>query len=372
MECIFNKGTLIQGLQLTQNIADKKNTMPILGNVMIKSHKEEVEIFATNLEVSIRTRIPAQIQQEGVLSLQAQKTYEVVRELPGSEVHLKGKENFWGEIESGKSFFTLAGLDPKDFPKLEVEQSDILFQIEASSLKHLIDKTTYATSTDEARYHLNGVFVELDYSKKKGMIKGVATDGHRLALVEEEIASEGPLHLEKGVLLPRKGLMEVKKAFTESEGKIEVGISKKMVFLRRDGMSISMRLISGEFPDYRQVIPKGGNRFLVLKKEPLIGALRRILLLSSDRYRGVRLNLTKQEAILSLHNPDIGEARENLPAEYTGDPLEMGFNTRYLLEAVLACDEENVQFDFKDELSPVLVQGPEHKKSLAVIMPMRF
>jgi DNA polymerase-3 subunit beta len=372
MECIFNKETLIQGLQLTQNIADKKNTLPILGNVLIKSQKGEVEISATNLEVSVRAKIPAQIQQEGILSLQAQKAYEVIRELPGSEVRLKGRENFWGEIESGKSFFTLAGLDPKEFPKLEVEQSDVLFQINASSLRNFINKTTYATSTDETRYHLNGVLVELDHSKKQGIIKGVATDGHRLALVEEEIESEGPLRLEQGVLLPRRGLMEVKKAFTESEGKIEVGISKKMVFLRRGGMSISMRLISGEFPDYRQVIPKGGNRFLTLKKEPFIGALRRILLLSSDRYRGVRLNLTKQEVTLSLHNPDIGEARETLSVEYSGDPLEMGFNTRYLLEAVLACDEENVQFNFKDELSPVLVQGPEHKKSLAVIMPMRF
>ena len=372
MDCIFNKEFLIQGLQLTQNIADKKNTLPILGNVMIKCRKDEAEISATDLEVSIQTKIPAKIQQEGDLSLQAKKVYEVVRELPGEEVHLKGKENFWGEVESGKSFFNLAGLDPKEFPILNIEPSEVLFQMDSDALKNLIDRTTYAASTDETRRHLNGVWIELDYNKKKGIIKGVATDGHRLALVEEEIDSEGPLRLEKGVLLPRKGLMEVKRAFTETDGKVEVGISKKMVSLRREGMAISMRLVEGEFPDYRQVIPKKGDKFITLAKEPFVGALRRIILLSSDRYRGVRLHLDKKEMILSLHNPDVGEAKESLFVDYTGAAFEVGFNAKYLLEAVLACDEENVQFDFKDELSPVLVQGPEHKKSLAVIMPMRL
>lgn len=372
MECHFMKEDLLQGLQFAQSIADRRNTMPILANILLKTRRDSVEISATDLEISVQTQIPAKIREEGTLSLQAKKIYEIVRELNEDEILLRGKENFWGELEAGKSFFSLMGLDPRTFPKLEQEKKEVLFQIDSSSLRDFIERTTYSTSTDETRYHLNGVLLELENGKDQNFVKGIATDGHRLAMVQEEIQSEGPLRMDKGVLLPRKGLMEVKRAFTESAGNVEVGISKKMVSLNRDGLSLLMRLIEGEFPDYRQVIPKSNPYRLVVEKDSLIAALRRISLFTSERYRGVRLNIGKKELTLSLNNPDVGEVREVVSSSYSGDPMEIGFNTRYLLDAVVACREDSVLFLLKDELGPVLIQGENDRGALAVIMPMRF
>jgi len=368
MEIKAKRGDLLATLYWTQSIVERRNTMPILANVLIEAQKGEIRLTATDLEVGVRGKVEGEIAKEGTVTVSAKKLYEIIREVPNDLVQLKRLENEWVEIRSGKSVFKIVGLDAKEFPQFPKFDTKGLSTTPASTLRQMIERTIFSVSTDETRYSLNGVFVE---QSDDGKVRMVATDGHRLAFEEKTIGSLG---LGKGVILPRKGLAELKKLLDSGdEGVVSLGFKENMGLVAKDNVELFMRLIDGDFPDYTKVIPKGNPNIAKLDHDELMQALRRVSILSSERYKGVRMEFSEGKVAISANNPDLGEAVEDIEAEYKGKPISIGFNARYLMDvlSVLSGDGE-VDIELKDELSPSVIRKTGVDGYLYVLMPMRL
>lgn len=379
MEFTIDQAQLVRGLARTQSIVERRSTMPILANVLLAAegdaHGGTVEFAATDLEVGVRTAVPArEVRSPGRLTLAAKKLYEIARELPAGDVRIAAKENLYAQISSGKVVVNLVGLSPDEFPALPAREGASFGTVDAAAIRSMIERTLYAASSDETRYNLNGVYLER--LPEGGVARMVATDGHRLALIDRAI--EGGLEgLTRGVILPRKGLSELKRLLDESAG--EEGAGQLKVAIRENSglflvgeTLLVMRLIEGAFPDYRAVIPKPGDSGARVDREAFARALRRISIVSAEKSRSVKLSLKPGLLEVSTTNPDLGEAREELAVEYAGRPLQVGFNARYLLDFLGAVDADTVILDLTDETSPGLLRGAGVEGHLGVIMPMRI
>ena len=342
--------------------------MPILANVLIEAQKNLIRITATDLEVGVRGEVDGEVSKEGTVTVNAKKLYEIVREVPDDQVQLKRLENDWVEIRGGKSVFKIVGMDAKEFPQFPKFDSKGLSSTPASTVREMIERTIFSVSTDETRYSLNGVFVE---QSDGGNVRMVATDGHRLAFEEKNIGSLG---LSKGVILPRKGLSELKKLLESGEdGVVSLGFKENMGLVSKDKVDLFMRLIDGDFPDYTKVIPKGNPNLAKLDHEELLRALRRVSILSSERYKGVKMEFSAGKVSISANNPDLGEAVEEVEAEYNGKSIAIGFNARYLIDVLgVLGGEGEIEFELKDELSPSVIRKSGVDGYLYVLMPMRL
>jgi len=368
MEIKAKRGDLLAALYWTQSIVERRNTMPILANVLIECEKGAIRVTATDLEVGIRGEVDGQIIKEGTVTVNAKKLYEIIREVPDEQIHLKRLENEWVEIRSGKSIFKIVGMDAREFPQFPKCYDQGLSTTTASSLRGMIERTIFAVSTDETRYSLNGVFVEQGAA---GKVRMVATDGHRLAFEERELGSLG---LAKGVILPRKGVGELKKLLENAdEGVISIGFQENMGLVIKDTVELFMRLIDGDFPDYTKVIPKGNPNIAQVEHSDLLQALRRVSILSSERYKGIKMDFLDGKISISANNPDLGEAVEEIEVEYKGKPITIGFNARYFMDvlAVLGGEGE-ISIELKDELSPSVIRKAGNEEYLYVLMPMRL
>lgn len=368
MEIKAKRGDLLATLYWTQSIVERRNTMPILANVLIEAQKGDIRITATDLEVGVRGQVEGEVAKEGTITVSAKKLYEIVREVPNEQIQLKRLENDWVEIRSGRSVFKIVGLDAKEFPQFPKFDSKGLSSMPASTIRQMIERTIFSVSTDETRYSLNGVYVE---QSDGGKVRMVATDGHRLAFEEKDIGSLG---LTKGVILPRKGLSELKKLLESGEdGVVSLGFKENMGLVTKDKVELFMRLIDGDFPDYTKVIPKGNPNIAKLDLDELLQALRRVSILSSERYKGVRMEFSDGKVSISANNPDLGEAVEDIEAEYKGKAISIGFNARYMIDVlgVLTGDGE-IDIELKDELSPSVIRKNGVDDYLYVLMPMRL
>lgn len=368
MEIKAKRGDLLAMLYWTQSIVERRNTMPILANVLLEARATNIHVTATDLEVGVRGMVEGNIVKEGSITLSAKKLYEIIREVPTEEVQLKKLENDWVEIRSARSVFKIVGMDAREFPQFPEFSNKDLSTIPASTIREMIERTIFAVSTDETRYSLNGVFVE---EGEGGKVRMVATDGHRLAFDEKPLGSFG---LAKGVILPRKGLAELKKLLESGEdGAVSIGFRENMGFVTKDKVELFMRLIDGDFPDYTKVIPKGNPHLAKVEHEELLQALRRVSILSSERYKGIRLDFRDGKLAISANNPDLGEAVEELEMEYKGSPIAVGFNARYLIDVLnVLAGEGEINVELKDELSPSLVRKSGVEGFLYVLMPMRL
>jgi DNA polymerase-3 subunit beta len=368
MQFKVKKGDFLAALYWTQSIVERRHTMPILANVLIESHKGEVRVTATDLEVGIRGEVKGEIVTEGEITVNARKLYEIVREAPDEMVQLKRLENDWVEIKSGKSVFKMVGISAKEFPQFPQFPTEKLIPVPIRILREMIEKTIFSVSNDETRHNLNGVLVE---EGEKGIVRMVATDGHRLALIERSIGSMG---LEKGVIIPRKGLAELKKLLEESEeGVVSIGFQDNMGLVTKDNLQLFMRLIDEDFPDYSKVVPKDNPYGMKVAKDGFLQALRRVSILSSERYKGVKIELKEGAMAISANNPDLGEAVEEMEVEYKGRLLSLGFNARYLLDVLgVLGNGGEIDIKVKDEVSPGLVTIEGDENYLYVVMPMRL
>ena len=368
MEIKAKRGDLLATLYWTQSIVERRNTMPILANVLIEAQKGDIRVTATDLEVGVRGQVEGEVAKEGTITVSAKKLYEIVREVPNDQVQLKRLENDWVEIRSGKSVFKIVGIDAKEFPQFPKFDSKGLSSMPASTIRQMIERTIFAVSTDETRYSLNGVYIE---QNDGGKVRMVATDGHRLAFEEKDVGSMG---LTKGVILPRKGLSELKKLLESGEeGVVSLGFKENMGLVIKDKVELFMRLIDGDFPDYTKVIPQGNPNIAKLDHDELLQALRRVSILSSERYKGVRMEFSDGKVSISANNPDLGEAVEDIEADYKGKAISIGFNARYMIDvlAVLTGDGE-IDIELKDELSPSVIRKNGVEDYLYVLMPMRL
>jgi DNA polymerase-3 subunit beta len=368
MEIKAKRGDLLATLYWTQNIVERRNTIPILANVLISAQKKVIQITATDLEVGVRGDVEGEVIKEGTVTVNAKKLYEIIREVPNEQVQLKRLENEWVEIRSGKAVFKIVGMDAREFPQFPKFDSKELSSTPSSTIRGMIERTIFSVSTDETRYSLNGVFVE---QGDGGRVRMVATDGHRLAFDERELGSLG---LSKGVILPRKGLTELKKVLESGDdGIVAIGFRENMVLVTKNNVELFMRLIDGDFPDYTKVIPQGNPNVAKIEHDELLQALRRVSILSSERYKGIRMEFSAGKISLSANNPDLGEAIEEIDAEYKGKPISIGFNARYLLDVLGVLNGEGeIGIELKDELSPSIVRKVGDEGYLYVLMPMRL
>lgn len=370
MKLTIAKADLQRGLARIQSIVEKRNSMPILANALIEAADGKLEIAATDLEVGIRGSEAAEVARPGGLTVSAKKLFEIIRELPDDVVQLEATPNSYLEIQCARAKFTLAGTASEEYPTLPVFSPEKTVMVQAAVLGSMIERTMYAASADETRYNLNGVYLEV--LEETGKIRMAATDGHRLALVDRNLTSEVE-GLTSGVIIPRKGLAELKRLVDEDDAEeIELAFEGNNGLARKGDVTLVMRLIEGEFPNYRQVIPKEHTITLTLAVDTISQAVRRVALLSSERSRAVKFELSESQLVISSNNPDLGDAREELDIEYSGEPLSIGFNARYLQDALNASHAKEIQLAFLDDLSPARVTPTDDPDTLAVVMPMRI
>lgn len=374
MNLTISKSELQRALSRIQAIVEKRNSMPILSNVRLEAVKEkpggQLKLAATDLEVGIHASHDANVKKAGGVTASARKLHEIVRELPDEEVTLSTTDNNYLEVTCARSHFTLAGTAIEEYPTLPGAAPKKLIPMQAVVLSQMIDRTMYAICADETRYNLNGVYLEV--LPDVGKLRMVATDGHRLACVDRAVA-EGLDDLPAGLIIPRKGLAELKRLVDEEDAdELELGFEGNSGLVRKGGVTLVMRLIEGEFPNYRQVIPKESGRRLTVESEPLVRALRRVHLLSSQQSHAVKFEVKEGQVAISTRNPDLGEAREELDVDYAGEELEIGFNARYLIDAVQGLGAKEVALGLQDALSPVQLRPADDDESLAVVMPMRL
>jgi DNA polymerase III subunit beta len=372
MDLRVAKQEFLNGLYLTQGVVEKRNTLPILANVLIDATGSDVLLTATDLEVGIRKVCEGKVAKPGSITVGARKLYEIVRELPADEVSIKSGEGGWVEIAGGRSRYRMVSMDPKEFPGIPAgapaaKKGGVSMRLASAMLAEMIERTLFAVSSDETRLSLGGVYIE---SADKNLVRMVATDGHRLSLIEREVPG---VDLKPGVILPRKGLVEAKRLLEGDGGEITFSIAGNLARMERSGVELFMRLIEGEFPDYRQVIPKESKRRVRVDREAFFGALRRVSILSSERSRGVKVHLTNGLLEVITANPDVGEAMEEVEVDYGGEEFTIGFNARYLLDVLsLAGVTGFVELALTDEVSPGKIRLEEDDGYTYVVMPMRL
>lgn len=366
MEFKIHKAEFLKGLRLAQNIADRKSTMPMLANVLLRAtSKGQLLVAATDLNVSLSAELSCQTQREGGLTVGAKALHDIVVNLPGDEVTLRRADNNWAEISAGKVDYRLVGMPDRDFPKIPDHREVTLQPVDADVLGAMIDKTLFSVCSDETRFHLNGVFFESD-GKTARM---VSTDGHRLSRIDRSLPG-GPT-LTAGIILPKKGLVELKRALDAASGTCDIAVKTPYFFLRAGEITLGIKLIDSTFPPYEAVIPKANDKVLEVSRALLADALKRAQLMSSET-RGVRLSLGGGSLRVASDNPDLGEVKEEIEAQYDGPALTVGVNPKYVLELLGQVQADKVHVELCGELDPLLLRPVGDKDHLGVIMPMRI
>lgn len=375
MELKIGVSELTRALGRSQGIVEKKSTMPILSHVLLEAKKgTDLIVSATDLDLAVSSEHKCEVLKEGAVAVSARHLYDIVKALPEQTVTLKKASNNYLEVRSGPSEFKIVGLPAEDFPALPRFEKVPFEDVAPAALLEMIERTFFAVSTDETRYNLNGVFFE----PSAEALRLVATDGHRLSLAEK--ALDATFGLKRGVILPKKGLQELKKLLSEAaesgeeKPEAKLGFVENSAIFRRPGVVLVMRLIEGLFPDYKQVIPKAGEKVVKVGRGRLLETLRRISLLSSDKAHAVKLELGKGVLRVQSQNPDLGEAKEEVPVDYAGEALKIGFNARYLMEVLGVVKSQDVVLELADDLSPGVMKGggEEDQGFTAVVMPMRI
>lgn len=370
MKVTIERNSLLKTLGHVQSVVERRNTIPILSNVMIEAEGDMVAMTATDLDIAIIERVAAGVQQAGSTTVPAHTLFDIVRKLQdGSEVELTLEENDRLVVKAGRSRFTLACLDKEDFPVMNDGDMPHRFDLAAEELKRLIDKARFAISTEETRYYLNGIYLHVANSEDGQRLRAVATDGHRLAQVEQDVP-EGAAGM-PGIIVPRKTVGEVRKLIDEFEGNVNIALSDTKIRFSFDGAVITSKLIDGTFPDYSRVIPEGNDKVLEMDCRLFAEATDRVSTISSDKTRSVKLSLDTDQLTLSVNSPDSGTATEELAASYGADALEIGFNSRYLLDILAQIEGETVQVYLADPSAPTVLRDMVDEGALYVLMPMR-
>jgi DNA polymerase-3 subunit beta len=352
-------------------VVERRNTIPILANVLVRAEKSALNLKATDLDLEVIESIAAEVAPGGSTTVPAHMFYEIVRKLPeGSQVVLEASgDRAVLAIRAGRSRFTLQTLPESDFPDLAAADMSHKFALNAADLKRLIDKTQFAISTEETRYYLNGIYLHAAGTGKASTLRAVATDGHRLAQADLPLpaGADGM----PGVIVPRKAVSEMQRLIEDSEADVAIELSSSKIRFSIGDVVLTSKLIDGTFPDYARVIPTGNDKELVVDKQDFEAAVDRVSTVSSERGRAVKLSLSGGRLVLSVTNPDSGSATEELEVEYDADPIDIGFNSRYLLDIAAQIDGEVAVLKLADPGSPTLIQEKDAKGTLYVLMPMR-
>ena len=364
MEVVLDRDAFLKGLQMVQNIVEPRQTLPILANVLVETDVDTVRITATDLEVGARVAIPAKVSAKGAITIPARKLAEIVRELPAAAVTLRVTDNASITLRCAGSSYKLVGLAPDDFPPVVPASPATWLTLEAKALRDMLGRTSYAVSHDETRYALNGVLFVLEGTT----MRLVATDGHRLALAARTIGDVGK---KISAIVPRKAITEITRVLGAGE-EVQIAITENQFVLQMPNFVLTARLIEGQFPNYEAVVPKGHPSRLLVSRGALTAALRRVSVMADERNKPVKLVFGPGSLRLAASSQDLGEAEETLEVDYKGEELTIGFNSKYLLDAMSPVEGEQVVVQFKDALSPGVIKSVEDESYCCVIMPMRI
>lgn len=371
MKLSIERTALLKTLGHVQSVVERRNTIPILSNVKLEAADGQLKLSATDMDLEVVEAVTAEITNAGATTVPAHTLYEIVRRLPdGAEVHLDSA----GDAErihmrSGRSRFTLPCRPVADFPLMAGGELPHMFRIASGEMKGLIDRTRFAISTEETRYYLNGIYLHSAERNGVPVLRAVATDGHRLASVEVPLP-DGAAGM-PGVIVPRKTVTEVRKLIDESAADVDVSLSKSMIRFESGGAVLTSKLIDGTFPDYQRVIPVGNDKQLDVNCHSFTDAVDRVSAISSEKSRAVKLAVADGALVLSASSAEYGSATEEIEVHYEGAPLEIGFNSRYLLDIAQQIEGENARFVMADASSPTILQEVGDASAIYVLMPMR-
>ncbi len=371
MKISIERGALLKAVSQAQSVVERRNTIPILANVLIEAEGDQVQFRATDLDIEVVDKAPAQVERAGATTVAATTLHEIVRKLPDGALVSLTADNAAGRltVEAGRSNFSLATLPKEDFPIMATSEYDSNFSASAAVLRRLFDKSKFAISTEETRYYLNGVYMHVAESDGGKVLRCVATDGHRLARIDTDLP-EGAADL-PGVIVPRKTVGELRKLLDDDEMAIAVSVSETKVRFATPEITLTSKVIDGTFPDYTRVIPQGNTRRLEVDASEFAQAVDRVATVSSERSRAVKLQLDEDRLVLSVNAPDSGAAEEELAVAYGDERLEIGFNAKYLLEIASQVDRENAVFMFNSAGDPTLMREGNDQSAVYVVMPMR-
>ncbi|WP_298859034.1 DNA polymerase III subunit beta [uncultured Sulfitobacter sp.] len=371
MKFSIERAALLKAVSQAQSVVERRNTIPILANVLIEAEGSDVSFRATDLDIEVVDKAPAQVERAGATTVAATTLHEIVRKLPDGALVSLTADNAAGRltVEAGRSNFSLATLPKEDFPVMATSEYASNFSANAAVLRRLFDKSKFAISTEETRYYLNGVYMHIAEGDGGKKLRCVATDGHRLARIDADMpadASDMP-----GVIIPRKTVGELRKLLDDDDMEIAVSVSETKVRFATPLITLTSKVIDGTFPDYTRVIPQGNTRKLEVDAADFARAVDRVATVSSERSRAVKLQLDEDRLILSVNAPDSGAAEEELAVAYSDERLEIGFNAKYLLEIASQVDRENAVFMFNSSGDPTLMREGNDTSAVYVVMPMR-
>ncbi|MCH2093616.1 MAG: DNA polymerase III subunit beta [Rhodobacteraceae bacterium] len=371
MKISMERATLLKAISQAQSVVERRNTIPILANVLIEAEGETVQFRATDLDIEVVDKALAQVERAGATTVSAVTLHEIVRKLPDGALVTLTEEGASGRltVEAGRSNFSLATLPKEDFPVMASSEYSSNFSAKSDVLRRLFDKSKFAISTEETRYYLNGVYMHVAEGEDGPSLRCVATDGHRLARIDAPLpvgAEQAP-----GVIVPRKTVGELRKLLDDDEQEIAVSVSETKVRFATPDITLTSKVIDGTFPDYTRVIPQGNTRRLEVDASEFAKAVDRVATVSSERSRAVKMALDEDRLILSVNAPDSGAAEEELAVAYGDERLEIGFNAKYLLEIASQVDRENAVFMFNSAGDPTLMREGNDTTAVYVVMPMR-
>ncbi|MSP68043.1 MAG: DNA polymerase III subunit beta [Alphaproteobacteria bacterium] len=372
MKFTIERALLLRSLAHVQNVVERRNTIPILSNVRVEAENATLALAATDMDLAVVDRVPADVAQAGATTAPAHTLYDIVRKLPeGAQVEFDHRGDTQRlTIRAGRSRFQLAVLPTEEFPAVGDDGLGAGFMLAAEHLRYLIDKTRFAISTEETRYYLNGIYLHAVGSGAGTRLRAVATDGHRLARAEVP-APDGVLPSMPGVIVPRKTVQELRKLVEDGEAMVNVALSPAKIRFGLESTVVTSKLIDGTFPDYERVIPTGNDKMLTVERAAFQEAVDRVSTISSDKGRAIKLVLERERVLLSATSPDSGTAEEEVPATFSGARLEIGFNSRYLLDITQQMAGDSVEMMIADGASPTLIRGAGDEGTLYVLMPMR-
>lgn len=366
MKTIINREDLLTPLQQVIGAVERRQTLPILGNVLLKSNSAGLTITATDLEIEMVSQVTSDTEGDFQTTIPARKLLDICKALPDKSDIEFNIEDGRVTLNSGRSRFALASLPAADFPGLDEIDEQQSFDIPQGQLKSLFDSTAFAMAQQDVRYYLNGILVEIS----PDLLKLVATDGHRLAL--SEYKSDINVSSAKQIIIPRKGVLELSRLLDNSDSPANVTLSQNHIRVKAGPLIFTSKLIDGKFPDYKRVIPVDGNRVMEVNREALKHSMNRIAILSNEKYRGIRLTLSAGNLSIQANNPDQEEAEEGITVTYSDADMEIGFNVTYLIDVLNVLDSENVFVKLKDANSSCIISDSEDSSSLYVVMPMRL
>lgn len=370
----LSRDEFLSGLASLQNITGKKATIAILSNVLIETGVNQIILTATDLEVTVRITIPAEIISAGGITLPSRKIFEIVRESGVDLLHLELNDNNWVKISANSSDYNLAGMGVEDFPVFPVYDENKLVDIPADTLKELIDHTIFSVAQEgESQFNLAGVLFEKEQKDNKSWLKMISSDGHRLSLMEVDGGVDlALLHMEKNTLIPRKGVQEIRK-FCDGSEQISLCFEKNQAVFKKENNLLIIRLMNGDFPDYSNIINIiKQDKFIEIDRQTLISSMKRMILFTEDRFNAVKFHIEKNSLMLSSESMDIGNAKDIINIQYTDEVMNLGFNGKYFVEALQVMSSDTIRAYINSEESPCLIKGVDDPGYISVIMPMKI